>query len=88
MVSLAEVIVGATTDQQAQALPVARPDDEFAYRGEVLAGVTFGSSGSIAGDVILGDASSFLAAVGDALLGGVVFDDDSADAIREARTRR
>ena len=89
MVNVADVLVGATTDQQAHAVSVAMPSgEEPPYRVEAVAEITVGSFTFVARTVTLGRSSSFLAAAGDAILGARTFGDDSADAIREARGQR
>jgi hypothetical protein len=89
MLSVEDVVVGATTNQQADAVPVAIPSaEEPPYRVDAVAEITVGSFTFVARTVTLGRSSSFLATAGDAILGGRTFDDDSAAAIREARQQR
>lgn len=89
MVNVADVVVGATTDQQAHGTPVAvlNPED-IPYRVEAIAQMTFGSLLLVARSVSLGRSSSFLATAGDAILGGQTFDDESAIGIRQGREQR
>jgi hypothetical protein len=88
MVNVEDVVVGATTDQQAHAAQVAVPDCELPYRVGAVADLTFGSFVLVARAISLGRASSYLAAAGDAILGQRTFDDESVRGIREARERR
>ncbi|HZK73734.1 MAG TPA: hypothetical protein VFD88_07015 [Clostridia bacterium] len=88
MVNVADVVVGATTDQQAHAVQVGVPDGELPYRVEAVADLTFGSFVLVTRGVTLGRASSYLAAAGDSILGERTFDDESVRGIREARERR
>ncbi|TAN32540.1 hypothetical protein EPN29_07890 [bacterium] len=89
MVNVADVVVGATTDQQALSVSVAVPNgEEPPYRVDAVAEITVGSVTFVAKTVTLGRSSSFLAGAGDAILGARTFDDESVDAIREARNQR
>jgi hypothetical protein len=91
MVSPADIMVGATTDQQAQASrvsPVAGPDPETPRHLDVVSEWTSGSSLLIEVSSSVGRASAYLAAVGEAVLGDLAFDDESAEGIREGRERR
>jgi hypothetical protein len=91
MVSPADIMVGATTDQQAQASRVslvAGPDPEIPRHSDVVSEWTSGSSLLIEVSASVGRASAYLAAVGEAVLGDLAFDDESAEGIREGRERR
>jgi hypothetical protein len=91
MISTEDIMVGATTDQQALAArvaPVVGPESEIPSHIDVVSEWTSGSSLLIEVSSSVGRASTYLAAVGDAVLGGLAFDDDSADGIREGRERR
>lgn len=91
MVSSEDIMVGATTDQQAQASrvsPVAGPEPEIHSHADVVSEWTSGSSHLIEVHSSVGRASTYLAAIGEAVLGSLAFDDDSADGIRAGRERR
>ncbi|TME44961.1 MAG: hypothetical protein E6I60_16150 [Chloroflexi bacterium] len=89
MVNIADVVVGRSTDQQAHALPAAVTNwDDLPYRVEAVVDITVGSVMFVMRSVSLGSSSSFLATAGDAILGGRTFNDDSAEAVREAREQR
>jgi hypothetical protein len=92
MLNVEDVVVGATTNQQAHATPVssiATPEAEIPSRADVLvAGWTSGSSLLIELSARVGRASTYLASVGQAVLGDLAFDDESAEGIREGRERR
>jgi hypothetical protein len=88
MITAADIVVGATTEQQADASPGAVPSsEELPYRAEAVADLTLGSPMFVSRSFSLGRASSYLAAAGDAILGDRTFDDESVEIIREARKR-
>lgn len=90
MVAPEEIAVEPTTAQQARMAP-SRDGGELpdpAYRVEAVAAISAGSAVAVGATVRVGRASSYLAAVGAAVLGDVQFDDDSLDAITEARLLR
>lgn len=91
MVSPADILVGAPTDQQAHAsrvAPVAGPEGEAPIHADVVSLWTSGSLILIELTSSVGRASTYLAAVGQAVLGNQAFDDESVDGIREGRERR
>jgi hypothetical protein len=91
MVSPADIMWGVTTDQQAQAsrvVPVQGPEAEIPLHADVVSAWTSGSAILIEVSSSVGRASTYLAAVGQAVLGDRAFEDESADGIREGRERR
>ncbi len=91
MVSPADIMVGASTDQQAHAsrvAPVAGLGADIPLHADVVSGLTSGSSLMIELSSSVGRASTYLASVGQSVLGDVAFADESADGIREGRERR
>jgi hypothetical protein len=91
MVSPADIMVGASTDQQAHAsrvAPVASPGADVPSHADVVSELTLGSLQMIELSSSVGRASTYLASVGQSVLGDVAFADESADGIREGRERR
>jgi hypothetical protein len=91
MVSRADIMVGASTDQQAhasQVAPVVGPGADIPLHADLILGWTSGSSLLIELSSSVGRASTYLTSVGQSVLGDLVFDDESADGIREGRERR
>jgi hypothetical protein len=67
---------------------MASPGADIPRPTDAVSGLTSGSLLMIELTSSVGRASTYLAAVGQAVLGGLVFDDESAVGIREGRERR
>jgi hypothetical protein len=91
MVSPADIMVGRSTDQQAHSSRVASvvgPGADIPLHADVMSDWTAGNSLMIELSASMGRTSTYLASVGQSVLGDLTFSDESADGIREGRERR